>query len=78
MMTCIKEIEKCAVFWNNTLDEQSQLLQDPKLDFNSVVAVVRSLKENIARTRNHFSICELLDAEKSETTDYVSFRKGKR
>ncbi|XP_031345831.1 zinc finger MYM-type protein 1-like [Photinus pyralis] len=78
---CMLETGIYAVFWCEILDRTnatSQLLQQSKLDLNSAVAALKSLKQYVSMMRDKFSTYEVLGAEKSGTADYGHHRQRKR
>ena len=75
---CQLEMGIYTVFWNEVLDRAnatSQKLQDPKIDLNTAVAALESLKSFINERRNMFREYEAKGGEKSGTTTYKEKRK---
>ena len=67
----------CSVFLYEILDRvngTNKQLQDPKLDLNTAVATVKSLKCSVETKRECFNEHERQGAEKSDTTEYVQTR----
>ena len=76
---CQLEIGSYAVFWNDILDRvnaASQTLQNPKLDLNTAVDVLTSLKSFVKKKkkRNYFDDYEAKGAEISGTASYKQTR----
>ena len=78
---CMLETAIYAIFWYEILDRvnaTNQQLQDPKLDLNTAVAAMKSLKHFIETKRESFSEYERQGIDKSKTTQYVVHRKRQR
>ncbi|XP_042204329.1 uncharacterized protein LOC121854007 [Homarus americanus] len=75
---CKLETAIYAVFWHGILgrvDATSHALQDPKLDLNTAVAILKSLEWFIREKRDCFHVYEKKGREMSETGDYSQTRK---
>nr|XP_047141248.1 uncharacterized protein LOC124816200 [Hydra vulgaris] len=78
---CTLETGIYTVFWNNILervDKTNKLLQDAKLDLNTAISAIKSLKNFFQAKRDNFDQYEKQGAEISETTDYLKHRKRQR
>ena len=66
-----------AFFWNDIFDRvnaSSKILQNPKLDLNTAVATVKSLRTFVESKRDCFAEYESKGADISGTTEYVQTR----
>ncbi|XP_042222750.1 uncharacterized protein LOC121867057 [Homarus americanus] len=78
---CKLETAIYAVFWHDILgrvDATSHALQDPKLDLNTAVAMLKSLECFVREKRDCFHVYEKKGREMSETGDYSQTRKHQR
>ena len=78
---CKLETGIYAVFWRDILDRvnaTSHMLQDPKLDLNTAVAMLKSLKCFVREKRECFHVYEEKGKEMSGTEDYVQTRNRQR
>jgi hypothetical protein len=74
---CKLETGIYAVFWHDILNRvngTSHMLQDPKLDLNTAVAAIKSLKKFVEQKRDCFDSYEKERSEKAGTTSYVQTR----
>ena len=70
-----------AVFWDEILSRAnatSHVLQDPKLDLNTAIAAIKSLKSFVEQRRECFDAYEAQGEEKSGTTSYVQITQRQR
>ncbi|XP_042209606.1 zinc finger MYM-type protein 1-like [Homarus americanus] len=78
---CKLETAIYAVLWHDILgrdDATSHALQDPKLDLNTAVAMLKSLECFVREKRDCFHVYEKKGREMSETGDYSQTRKRQR
>ncbi|PIK45327.1 hypothetical protein BSL78_17828 [Apostichopus japonicus] len=78
---CKLETGVYAVFWHDILDRvnaTSHSLQDPKLDLNTAVAMLKSLKCFVREKRESFHVYEEKGKEMSGTDEYVQTRNRQR
>ena len=78
---CQLETGIYAVFWDEILNRAnatSHVLQDPKLDLNTAVAAIKSLKSFVEQKRECFDAYEAQGEEKSGTTTYVQITQRQR
>jgi len=70
-----------AVFWNDILgrvNATNNTLQDPKLDLNTAVALLKSLKSFVSEKRECFHVYEEKGKEISGTEDYYYMQMRSR
>ena len=68
-------------FWHDILDRvnaTSHMLQDPKLDLNTAVAMLKSLKCFVCKKRECFHVYEEKGKEMSGTDNHVQTRNRQR
>ena len=80
---CQLEMSIYAVFYNDILERvnaTSKIFQNPQLDLNSAIAVVKSLRtlNCIESKRDRFEEYEKEGGVKSGTTEYVQRRQRRR
>ena len=78
---CQLETGIYAVFWDEILNRAnatSHVLQDPKLDLNTAVAAIKSMKSFVEQKRECFDAYEAQDEEKSGTISYVQITQRQR
>ncbi|XP_042230518.1 uncharacterized protein LOC121871963 [Homarus americanus] len=78
---CKLETAIYAVFWHDILgrvDATNHALQDPKLNLNTAVAMLKSLECFALEKRDCFHVYEKKGREMSETGDYSQTRKRQR
>jgi len=76
------EVGLYAVFWNDVLgrfNATSKTLQDPKLDINAAIALLKSLQHFILSKRDSFDEYEQQGSDMSGTSEYAqSYNRARR